>query len=147
MRIKYPKAIQESEEELTRLEQRLRGQKAADRVRMLRRLEKRSGEEFEGVCAPRRLQCEPAHPLVGTLSGRRLSRDAQAAEASREDLEALLRGMGGLEALDASRPHRYHARGAQLSRARMGHQLQEWQGARVALQETSRQVEDRAPTT
>jgi hypothetical protein len=46
MHIKYPKAIQESEEELTRLEQSLRGQKAADRVRMLRRLEKRSGEEF-----------------------------------------------------------------------------------------------------
>jgi hypothetical protein len=46
MRIKYPKAIQESEEELTRLEQRLRGQKTADRVRMLRRLEKRNGEEF-----------------------------------------------------------------------------------------------------
>ena len=35
MRIKYPKAIQESEEELTRLEQRLRGQKAADRVRVI----------------------------------------------------------------------------------------------------------------
>jgi hypothetical protein len=38
MRITYPKAIQESEEDLTRLEQRLRGQKAADRVRMLRLL-------------------------------------------------------------------------------------------------------------
>ncbi len=38
MRIKYPKAIQESEEELTRLEQRLRGQKTADRARMLRLL-------------------------------------------------------------------------------------------------------------
>ena len=38
MRIKYPKAIQESEEELTKLEQRLRGQKTADRVRMLRLL-------------------------------------------------------------------------------------------------------------
>jgi len=51
MRIKYPKAIQESEEELTRLEQRLRGQKAADRVRMLRLL--KSGE-VKGLkdCAP-----------------------------------------------------------------------------------------------
>lgn len=38
MRIKYPKAIQESEEELTSLEQSLRGQKAADRVRVLRLL-------------------------------------------------------------------------------------------------------------
>jgi hypothetical protein len=36
MRIKYPKAIRESEEDLTSLEQRLRGQKAADRVRMLK---------------------------------------------------------------------------------------------------------------
>jgi hypothetical protein len=46
MRINYPKAIGESEEELLNLEQRLRGQKRADRVRMLRRLEKRDGEEF-----------------------------------------------------------------------------------------------------
>jgi hypothetical protein len=38
MRIKYPKAIGESEEDLTKLEQRLRGQKPADRVRMLRLL-------------------------------------------------------------------------------------------------------------
>ena len=38
MRIKYPKAIGESEEELMSLEQRLRGQKTADRVRMLRLL-------------------------------------------------------------------------------------------------------------
>src|SRR5215471_13543318 len=136
MRIKYPKAIQESEEELTRLEQRLRGEIAADRVRMLRRLEKRSGEEFEGVCAPRRLQCEPAHPLVGTLSGRRLSRDAQAAEASREGLQALPGGMGRLVASDAHRTHHDHARCAQLSGARVGHQLQERQIAVVALQET-----------
>jgi hypothetical protein len=33
MRINYPKAIGESEEDLISLEQRLRGQKAADRVR------------------------------------------------------------------------------------------------------------------
>ena len=38
MRITYPKVIQESEEELTKREQRLRGQKTADRVRMLRLL-------------------------------------------------------------------------------------------------------------
>ena len=46
MRIKYPKVIQESEEDLTRLEERLRGQKAADRVRLLRRLEKWSREQL-----------------------------------------------------------------------------------------------------
>ena len=38
MRIKYPKALGESEEDLTKLEQRLRGQKLADRVRKLRLL-------------------------------------------------------------------------------------------------------------
>jgi hypothetical protein len=38
MRINYPKASGESEEELMSLEQRLRGQKPADRVRMLRLL-------------------------------------------------------------------------------------------------------------
>ena len=36
MRIKYPKAIGESEEELMSLEQHLRGQKTADRVRSVR---------------------------------------------------------------------------------------------------------------
>lgn len=38
MRIKYRQAIKESEEELRQLEQGLRGQKAADRVRLLRLL-------------------------------------------------------------------------------------------------------------
>jgi len=51
MRIKYQKAIQESEEELTRLEQRLRGQKAADRVRMLRLLKSGAVKSLKD-CAP-----------------------------------------------------------------------------------------------
>jgi transposase len=51
MRIKYPKAIQESEEELTRLEQRLRGQKAADRVRVLRLLKSGTVKSLKD-CAP-----------------------------------------------------------------------------------------------
>ena len=51
MRIKYPKAIQESEEELTRLEQSLRGQKAADRVRMLRLLKSGAVKSLKD-CAP-----------------------------------------------------------------------------------------------
>jgi hypothetical protein len=38
MRIKYPQVIVESEADLTKLEQRLRGQKPADRVRVLRLL-------------------------------------------------------------------------------------------------------------
>jgi hypothetical protein len=51
MRIKYPKAIQESEEELTSLEQSLRGQKAADRVRVLRLLKSGTVKSLKD-CAP-----------------------------------------------------------------------------------------------
>jgi transposase len=51
MRIKYPKAIQESEEELTRREQSLRGQKAGDRVRMLRLLKSGAVKSLK-ECAP-----------------------------------------------------------------------------------------------
>ena len=51
MRIKYPKAIQESEEELTRLEQSLRGQKTANRVRMLRLLKSGAVKSLKD-CAP-----------------------------------------------------------------------------------------------
>jgi len=51
MRIKYAKAIQESEEELTRLEQSLRGQKAADRVRVLRLLKSEAVKSLKD-CAP-----------------------------------------------------------------------------------------------
>jgi transposase len=51
MRINYPKAIGESEEELMSLEQRLRGQKAADRVRMLRLLKSETAKSLKD-CAP-----------------------------------------------------------------------------------------------
>jgi len=51
MRIIYPKAIQESEEELSRQEQSLRGQKAADRVRMLRLLKSEAVKSLKD-CAP-----------------------------------------------------------------------------------------------
>ena len=51
MRIKYPKVIQESEEELTKLEQSLRGQKTADRVRMLRLLKSGTVKSLKD-CAP-----------------------------------------------------------------------------------------------
>ena len=51
MRIKYPKVIQESEEELTSLEQSLRGQKAADRVRVLRLLKSGAVKSLKD-CAP-----------------------------------------------------------------------------------------------
>jgi transposase len=51
MRIKYPKAIQESKEELMNLEQSLRGQKTADRVRMLRLLKSGTVQSLKD-CAP-----------------------------------------------------------------------------------------------
>jgi hypothetical protein len=147
MRIKYPKAIQESEEELTSLEQSLRGQKAADRVRVLRLLKSGAVKSLRVLCADGRLQCDPADALMATLSGRGFDRDAQAARASRQGFAVDSRSVAGLVASDASGTHRDHARGAQLSGARVGHQLQERQVALVALQETSGQVEDRTPTT
>jgi transposase len=51
MRINYPKAIQESEADLLSLEQRLRGQKPADRVRMLRLLKSGTVKSLKD-CAP-----------------------------------------------------------------------------------------------
>src|SRR5512143_3048032 len=123
MRIKYPQAIQESEEELTRLEQGLRGQKRADRVRVLRLLKSGAVKSLK-ECAP----------LVG-YSVIQLTRwweryraegkasAAQAAQTSREGLADDARGVGRLDASDASRPHRDHARGAQLPGSRVGDPL------------------------
>ena len=51
MRINYSKAITESEEDLLSLEQRLRGQKPADRVRMLRLLKSGTVKSMKD-CAP-----------------------------------------------------------------------------------------------
>ena len=51
MRIKYAPVIQESEEDLIGLEQRLRGQKPADRVRMLRLLKSGAVNSLKD-CAP-----------------------------------------------------------------------------------------------
>src|SRR5437762_4118904 len=51
MRITSPQAIRESEEDLTKLEQRLRGQKPADRVRMLRLLKSGTVNSLK-ECAP-----------------------------------------------------------------------------------------------
>ncbi len=51
MRIKYAQLIQESEEDLIGLEQRLRGQKPADRVRMLCLLKSGTVNSLKN-CAP-----------------------------------------------------------------------------------------------
>ena len=144
MRIKYSQAIQESEEELMRLEQSFRGQKPADRVRVLRLLKSGAVKSLKD-CAPlvgysvtqltRWWECYRAE---GEASA------AQAAQAGREGLADDCRGMGRLDASHASRPHRDHARGAQLPGARVGDPLQEWQVALVALQEAPGQVQDRA---
>ena len=146
MRIKYPKAIQESEEDLTSLEQRLRGQKPADRVRVLRLLKSGAVKSLKD-CAPlvgysvtqltRWWECYRAE---GEASA------AQAAQARRPRLQTLCRSVGRLDASDASRPHRHHARGARLPGAGVGDSLQERQVAVVALQETPGQVQDRAQT-
>ena len=76
MRITYPKVIQESEEELTRLEQSLRGQKVADRVRVLRLLKSGAVKSLKD-CAPlvgysviqltRWWECYRAEGLTGLL--------------------------------------------------------------------------------
>jgi transposase len=76
MRIKYPQAIQESEEELTKLEQRLRGQKTVHRVRMLRLLKSATVKSLKD-CAPlvgysvtqltRWWECYRAEGLTGLL--------------------------------------------------------------------------------
>jgi hypothetical protein len=54
MRIKYQQAIKESEEAFSQLEQGLRGQKAADRVRLPRLLKSEKGPSLK-----------EAAPLVG----------------------------------------------------------------------------------
>jgi hypothetical protein len=144
MRITYPKVIQESEEELKQLEQQLRGQKTADRVRMLRRLEKRNGEEFEGLCAPGGLQSGPSDALVGALSGARAGELDSAVHTDGATVATDSPGVGRLAASDASRTHHDHARCPQLLGEGVGHCLQERQVAVVALQEPSGQVEDGA---
>jgi hypothetical protein len=87
MRIKYPKAIGESEEDLTSLEQRLRGQKAADRVRMLRLLKSGTVDSLKDCASLVGYSVTQLTRLPGMLSRRGFGRVAQAAEASREALE------------------------------------------------------------
>jgi hypothetical protein len=110
MRINYPKVIGESEEELMSLEQRLRGQKTADRVRMLR-LQKSATVKSVKDCAP--LVGYSVIQLTrrsGTLSGSRSGGAAQAVQTTRHGFKTLPRGMGRLVASDASGTHRDHAR-------------------------------------
>jgi helix-turn-helix protein len=147
MRIKYPKVIQESEEDLTRLEQRLRGQKAADRVRMLRLLKSGAVNSLKD-CAPlvgysvtqltRWWECYRAEGLAKMLKQQKPV--GKHSKLSAEAWEGLMQAMraGHIATMRS---------GARLSGARVEHPLQERQGARVALQETPGQVEDRAQTT
>ncbi len=121
MRITYPKAIQESEEDLKQWEQQLR--------------------------APDGLQPGPGNAMVGTLSGTRAGTLAGVLQTDGAAVATDSPGVGRLAGADARRPHRDDARCPRLLGAGVGHQLQERQVAVVALQETSGQVEDRAPTT
>jgi hypothetical protein len=68
MRIKYGVAIKESEEELRKVEEHWRGQKVADRVRLLRLLKSGRVNSLRVLCPSGGLQCDPGHPVVGTLS-------------------------------------------------------------------------------
>jgi hypothetical protein len=72
MRINYPKAIGESEADLTEFEQRLRGQKAADRVRMLRLLKSATVKSLRVLRTAKRLQCDPVDPAFGNAIGHRV---------------------------------------------------------------------------
>ena len=123
-----------------------RGQKAADRVRVLRLLKSATVKSLKD-CAPmvgysviQLTRWWERYRAEGEASA------AQAAQADREGLAADSRGVGRLDASDASGTHRHHARGTQLPAARVGDPLQERQVAVVALQETPRQVQDRAQT-
>jgi hypothetical protein len=137
MRIKYPQAIRESEETLAKLEQRLRGQKPADRVRMLRLLKSGTVNSLK-ECAPLvGYSVGQLTRLPGMLPGSGLGRITQAAQASRKALTADSRGVGCFDASDASRAHRDHGRCTRLPGARVGDSVQERQVALVALQETS----------
>ena len=100
MRITYPKAIRESEEELTRLEQGLRGQKPADRVRMLRLLKSGTVKSLKD-CAPmvgysvsqltRWWQRYRAEGLAGVL--KQLKPAGKASRLTAEAWEGLLQAM------------------------------------------------------
>src|SRR5713101_7083632 len=125
MRITYPKVIRESEEELKQLEQQLRGQKTADRVRMLRLLKSGAVKSLKD-CAP--------------MVGYSLVQVTRWWERYRGE---------GL----ASLTHRYTPTGQRsrltaeawaglLAQMRAGHCLQERQDAVVDHQDTSGQEED-----
>ena len=105
MRITYPKTIQESEEDLMSLEQRLRGQKPADRVRMLRLLKSGTVTRMRVLRPAAGLQPGPTHPMVGTLPQSRPGRAHQAAETSRAGVQSHSRGVGGLAGRDAQGTH------------------------------------------
>jgi hypothetical protein len=113
---------------------------------MLRLLKSGTMQSLRVLCAIGRLQCDPADPLVGTLSGSRPRWDASATSVNRYGFALDPRGMGGSIASGVSQSNRAHARFARFLEARGGYQLQEWQVPLVALQETLGQVEDWAQT-
>jgi hypothetical protein len=142
MRINYSKAIAESEEDLTELEQRLRGQKAADRVRMLRLLKSGTVNSMKD-CAPLL-----GYSLVQLTRWWERCRRAGLAElikqqkpvgqtckVTAEAWEGLLAAMrkGHMATMEDARDY---------PRARVGDWVQERQVVVVALQKTSSEVED-----
>jgi hypothetical protein len=109
MRINYPKAMGESEEELMSLEQRLRGQKPADRVRMLRLLKSGTVKSLKDGAPLVGSSVIQLTRLQGTLASRGPGRAAQAAQASRDGFAHDPRGLGRLGASDAKGTESDHA--------------------------------------
>ena len=87
MHSNYPKVIGESEEDLTRLEQRFRGKKPADRVRMLRLLKGGTVNSLKHCAPPVGYSVSHLTQLLGILSCKGPDKDVQAAQASRKGLE------------------------------------------------------------
>jgi transposase len=147
MRIKYPKAIQESEEELTSLEQSLRGQKAADRVRVLRLLKSGAVKSLKD-CAPlvgysviqltRWWERYRAEGLTGML--KRHKKACKASRLTAEAWQGLLQAMRGGHIATMQDARNYLEREWGIS-YKNGKSL--W----WLLGETPGQVEDRTPTT
>ncbi len=144
MRIKYPQAILESEAGLTKLEQRLRGQKAADRVRMLRLLKSGAVPSLKD-CAPlvgysvgqltRWWECYRAQGLAELLKQQKPV--GKASRLTPEAWAGLLQAMrkGHIATMEDARDYLERAWGIRYKNGKSLWWLAE---------ETSSQVEDRA---
>jgi transposase-like protein len=146
MRMKYPEAIGESEEELTRLEQRLRGHKTADRVRMLRLLKSGAVQSLKD-CAPlvgysvaqltRWWECYREEGLMKLLKQHKPVESPHNGSSRR----------GGVEASHASRTHRDDGGCTRLPGVRVGPRYKNGKSLWWLFNQHRPLVQDRAQTT